>query len=130
MEDRFGKVFNEGAEFQPDGPQRDRLFDDGDTCKVGTPGCEAIHTPGHAPACMMHVMGDAATVGNTLSATDGGSARADVPGGDVGQLYDSVQMVLALSDATRLRKRRTTAMPAVARHGRSSSGSVPNATRP
>lgn len=98
----FGKVFNEGTEFQRDGSQFDRLFDDGDRYKVGGMECRAIHTPGHTPACMTHVMGDAAFVGDTLFMPDGGSARADFPGGDAGTLYDSIQKVLALPDETRL----------------------------
>ena len=102
VQDTFGKVFNEGTEFQRDGSQFDRLFDDGDTYQVGTMTCLAIHTPGHTPACMTHVMGDAAFVGDTLFMPDGGSARADFPGGDAGQLYDSIQKVLSLPDAMRL----------------------------
>lgn len=102
VQDTFGKVFNEGTEFQRDGSQFDRLFDDGDTYTVGTMACIALHTPGHTPACMTHLMGDAAFVGDTLFMPDGGSARADFPGGDAGQLYDSIQKVLSLPDATRL----------------------------
>ena len=102
VQDTFGKVFNEGTEFQRDGSQFDRLFDDGDTYTVGQMTCTAIHTPGHTPACMTHVMGDAAFVGDTLFMPDGGSARADFPGGDAGQLWDSIQRVLTLPDATRL----------------------------
>lgn len=102
VQDTFGKVFNEGTEFQRDGSQFDRLFDDGDTYQVGTMTCFAIHTPGHTPACMTHVMGDAAFVGDTLFMPDGGSARADFPGGDAGVLYDSIQKVLALPDDMRL----------------------------
>ena len=102
VQDTFGKVFNEGTEFQRDGSQFDKLFDDGDTYKVGQMECLAIHTPGHTPACMTHVMGDAAFVGDTLFMPDGGSARADFPGGDAGTLYDSIQKVLALPDDTRL----------------------------
>ena len=102
VQDTFGKVFNEGTEFQRDGSQFDRLFDDGDTYTVGTMACIALHTPGHTPACMTHLMGDAAFVGDTLFMPDGGSARADFPGGDAGQLYDSIQRVLSLPDATRL----------------------------
>jgi glyoxylase-like metal-dependent hydrolase (beta-lactamase superfamily II) len=102
VQDTFGKVFNEGTEFQRDGSQFDKLFEDGDTYSVGGMDCVAIHTPGHTPACMTHVMGDAAFVGDTLFMPDGGSARADFPGGDAGQLYDSIQKVLALPDATRL----------------------------
>jgi glyoxylase-like metal-dependent hydrolase (beta-lactamase superfamily II) len=102
VQDTFGKVFNEGTEFRRDGSQFDRLFEDGDTYLVGGMECHAMHTPGHTPACMTHVMGDAAFVGDTLFMPDGGSARADFPGGDAGQLYDSIQKVLALPDRTRL----------------------------
>ncbi len=102
VQDTFGKVFNEGTEFQRDGSQFDALFEDGDTYQVGGMTCFAMATPGHTPACMVHVMGDAAFVGDTLFMPDGGSARADFPGGDAGQLYDSIQKVLALPDAMRL----------------------------
>jgi glyoxylase-like metal-dependent hydrolase (beta-lactamase superfamily II) len=102
VQDMFGKVFNEGTEFQRDGSQFDRLFDDGDSYQVGGMTCTALHTPGHTPACMTHVMGDAAFVGDTLFMPDGGSARADFPGGDAGQLWDSIQRVLTLPGETRL----------------------------
>jgi len=102
VQDTFGKVFNEGTEFQRDGSQFDALFKDGDAYMVGGMQCVAIHTPGHTPACMTHVMGDAAFVGDTLFMPDGGSARADFPGGDAGVLYDSIQKVLALPDEMRL----------------------------
>tara|TARA_B100001123_G_scaffold430165_1_gene549665 strand:+ start:177 stop:1061 length:885 start_codon:yes stop_codon:yes gene_type:complete len=102
VQDTFGKVFNEGTEFQRDGSQFDALFEDGDTYKVGNLQAFAIYTPGHTPACMVHVMGDAAFVGDTLFMPDGGSARADFPGGDAATLYDSIQKVLSLPDETRL----------------------------
>ncbi|MFD0981676.1 MBL fold metallo-hydrolase [Tropicimonas aquimaris] len=102
VQDVFGKIFNEGTEFQRDGSQFDALFKDGDTYMVGQMPVFAMHTPGHTPACMVHVMGDAAFVGDTLFMPDGGSARADFPGGDAGTLYDSIQKVLALPDETRL----------------------------
>lgn len=102
VQDTFGKVFNEGTEFRRDGSQFDRLFDDGDTYMVGEMECLTIHTPGHTPACMTHVMGDAAFVGDTLFMPDYGSARCDFPGGDAGTLYDSIQKVLSLPDDTRL----------------------------
>lgn len=102
VQDVFGKIFNEGTEFQRDGSQFDRLFKDGDTYTVGGMTAFAMHTPGHTPACMTHVIGDAAFVGDTLFMPDGGSARADFPGGDAGQLYDSIQKVLRLPDDTRL----------------------------
>ncbi|MBV6657773.1 MAG: MBL fold metallo-hydrolase [Devosiaceae bacterium] len=102
IQETFGKIFNEGTEFQRDGSQFDRLFDDGDTYQIGAMTARAIHTPGHTPACMTHVVGNAAFVGDTLFMPDGGSARADFPGGDAGTLYDSIQKVLALPDDTRL----------------------------
>ncbi|NBZ87413.1 MBL fold metallo-hydrolase [Stagnihabitans tardus] len=102
VQEVFGKIFNEGTEFQRDGSQFDALFQDGDTYQIGALTARAIHTPGHTPACMTHVMGDAAFVGDTLFMPDGGSARADFPGGDAGQLYDSMQKILALPDQTRL----------------------------
>ena len=102
VQETFGKIFNEGTEFQRDGSQFDRLFEDGDTYTIGTMPAFAIHSPGHTPACMTHVIGDAAFVGDTLFMPDGGSARADFPGGDAGILYDSIQKVLALPDAMRL----------------------------
>jgi len=102
VQETFGKVFNEGTEFQRDGSQFDQLFEDGDTYQVGTMTAFTIHTPGHTPACMTHVIGDAAFVGDTLFMPDGGSARADFPGGDAGELYDSIQQILALPDEMRL----------------------------
>ena len=102
VQETFGKIFNEGTEFQRDGSQFDALFKDGDTYMVGQMQCFAMFTPGHTPACMTHVMGDAAFVGDTLFMPDGGSARADFPGGDAGTLYDSIHKVLALPDEMRL----------------------------
>ncbi|MEM5468448.1 MBL fold metallo-hydrolase [Celeribacter marinus] len=102
VQDVFGKVFNEGTEFQRDGSQFDRLFKDGDTYTIGTMNCFTMHTPGHTPACMTHTMGNATFTGDTLFMPDGGSARADFPGGDAATLYDSIQKVLALPDDMRL----------------------------
>ena len=102
IQDTFGKIFNEGTEFQRDGSQFDRLFDDGDTYQVGQMTCAALHTPGHTPACMTHVMGDAAFVGDTLFMPDGGSARADFPGGDARTLYRSIRRLMQLPDETRV----------------------------
>jgi len=102
VQETFGKIFNEGTEFQRDGSQFDRLFKDGDSYSLGSMQAVAIHTPGHTPACMVHVIGDAAFAGDTLFMPDGGSARADFPGGDAGELYDSIQKVLTLPDEIRL----------------------------
>lgn len=102
VQDTFGKIFNEGTEFQRDGSQFDALFKDGDTYQIGEMTAVAIYTPGHTPACMVHVMGNAAFVGDTVFMPDGGSARADFPGGDAATLYDSIQKVLALPDDMRL----------------------------
>jgi glyoxylase-like metal-dependent hydrolase (beta-lactamase superfamily II) len=103
VQDTFGKVFNEGTEFQRDGSQFDALFEDGDTYMVGEMQCFAMYTPGHTPACMVHVMGDAAFVGDTLFMPDGGSARCGLPRRRCCRtLYDSIQKVLALPDEMRL----------------------------
>ncbi len=102
VQDVFGKIFNEGTEFERDGSQFDALFEDGDSYRIGNMEVQVLHTPGHTPACMTHVVGDAAFVGDTLFMPDAGSARADFPGGDAGTLYDSIQKVLALPDETRL----------------------------
>ena len=102
VQETFGKIFNAGTEFARDGSQFDKLFNDGDEYHVGNMLCRAIHTPGHTPACMTHVMGDAAFVGDTLFMPDGGTARADFPGGDARVLYQSIQRVLSLPDETRL----------------------------
>lgn len=102
VQDTFGKIFNEGTEFQRDGSQFDRLFTDGDSYQIGSMTAHVMHTPGHTPACMTHVVGNAAFVGDTLFMPDGGSARADFPGGDARTLYRSIQRVLALPGETRL----------------------------
>ncbi|MAY34726.1 MAG: MBL fold metallo-hydrolase [Spongiibacteraceae bacterium] len=102
VQDAFGTIFNAGTEFSRDGSQFDQLFKDGDEYLVGNMVCHAIHTPGHTPACMVHVMGDAAFVGDTLFMPDGGTARADFPGGDARTLYRSIQRVLTLPDNVRL----------------------------
>jgi glyoxylase-like metal-dependent hydrolase (beta-lactamase superfamily II) len=102
IQETFGKVFNEGTEFQRDGSQFDRLFSDGDTYTIGTMTAFAMHTPGHTPACMTHVVGDAAFVGDTLFMPDGGTARADFPGGDARELFRSIKRVLSLPPETRL----------------------------
>jgi len=102
VQDEFGKIFNEGTAFQRDGSQFDALFTDGDTYQIGNlDGC-VMSTPGHTPACMVHIIGNAAFVGDTLFMPDGGSARADFPGGDAATLYDSIQKVLSLPDEMRL----------------------------
>lgn len=102
VQETFGKVFNEGTEFKRDGSQFDRLFADGETYRIGNMTAVAMHTPGHTPACTTHVVGDAAFVGDTLFMPDGGTARADFPGGDARTLYRSIQRILALPLQTRL----------------------------
>ena len=102
VQETFGKIFNEGTEFQRDGSQFDALFEDGDQYKIGELDAFVMATPGHTPACMAHIVGNAAFTGDTLFMPDGGSARADFPGGDAGQLYDSIQRLLSLPDALRL----------------------------
>ena len=98
----FGEIFNEGQEFHTDGSQFDHLFKDGETYKVGNIDARAIHTPGHTPACMSHLIGDALFVGDTIFMPDFGTARCDFPGGDAGTLYDSIQKLFALPGETRV----------------------------
>lgn len=102
VQDVFGKVFNEGTEFRRDGSQFDRLFKEGDSYQIGGMTAHVMHTPGHTPACTTHVIGDAAFVGDTLFMPDGGTARADFPGGDARTLFRSIKRVLALPGEMRL----------------------------
>lgn len=102
VQDIFGKVFNAGTEFERDGSQFDRLLSDGDSYMIGNISARAIHTPGHTPACMAHVIGDAVFVGDTLFMPDGGTARADFPGGDARTLYQSIHKILALPETYRI----------------------------
>ena len=102
VQETFGKLFNEGTEFHRDGSHIDRLSKDGGSYQVGSLTAFALHTPGHTPACMTHVIGDAAFVGDTLFMPDGGSARADFPGGDARTLYRSIRRLMALPPQTRL----------------------------
>jgi glyoxylase-like metal-dependent hydrolase (beta-lactamase superfamily II) len=98
----FKKVFNAEEDFATDGRQFDRLFEDGETFKIGKLDARVIHTPGHTPACSTYVVGNAAFVGDTLFMPDYGTARCDFPGGDARQLYRSIQKILALPPETRL----------------------------
>jgi glyoxylase-like metal-dependent hydrolase (beta-lactamase superfamily II) len=98
----FGMIFNAGTEFQRDGSQFDALFDDGAEIVIGTLRGRAIHTPGHTPASMTYIFGDAAFIGDTLFMPDYGTARCDFPGGDARVLYKSVQKLFALPAQTRL----------------------------
>ena len=102
VQDTFGKIFNAGTEFARDGSQFDHLFSDGERYTIGDLQAIALHTPGHTPACMSHVIGDACFVGDTLFMPDGGTARADFPGGDARELYQSIQRLLALPEDLRL----------------------------
>jgi glyoxylase-like metal-dependent hydrolase (beta-lactamase superfamily II) len=102
VQDVFGKVFNAGTEFERDGSQFDALFKDGDRVRIGGMEGYAMHTPGHTPACVTYVFGDAAFIGDTLFMPDYGTARADFPGGSARDLYRSIRKVLALPPETRL----------------------------
>ena len=102
VQDVFGKIFNEGTEFERDGSQFDRLLNDGDTLMIGEIPLIALHVPGHTPADMAYVIGDALFTGDTMFMPDYGSARADFPGGDARQLYRSVNRLLQLPDETRV----------------------------
>lgn len=98
----FGKIFNEGTEFVRDGSQFDRLLEDGEELMIGDIPLIALHVPGHTPADIAYVIGDAAFVGDTMFMPDYGSARADFPGGDARKLYRSVRRLMRLPDQTRV----------------------------
>ena len=98
----FSKVFNAEPEFKTDGSQFDNLFKDGETFQIGSLASRVIHTPGHTPACIVYVVGDAAFVGDTLFMPDYGTARCDFPGGDAATLFQSIQKIFDLPDETRL----------------------------
>lgn len=102
VQQAFGKVFNEGTEFARDGSQFDRLLDDGDRLKIGNLDMIVLHVPGHTPADMAFIIGDAAFVGDTIFMPDYGTARADFPGGDARTLYRSIQRLMQLPPKTRV----------------------------
>jgi glyoxylase-like metal-dependent hydrolase (beta-lactamase superfamily II) len=102
VQNTFGKLFNAGTEFATDGRQFDHLFKDGDTFQIGSLEARAIHTPGHTPACMTYLIGDAGFVGDTLFMPDYGTARCDFPGGDARTLFQSIHRLFSLPDDTRL----------------------------
>lgn len=98
----FGKLFNAGTEFERDGSQFDHLFKDGDTFTIGNLPVTVMHVPGHTPACIAYVVGDAVFVGDTMFMPDYGTARADFPGGDARTLFRSLRRILSLPPQARL----------------------------
>ena len=98
----FGKLFNAGSEFQRDGSDFDALWKDGDHFKIGELDVTVLHVPGHTPACVAYVIGDAVFVGDTMFMPDYGTARCDFPGGDARTLYRSLNRLLSLPSSTRL----------------------------
>ena len=102
VQETFGEIFCAGPGFARDGSQFDVLLADGDSIDIGSMSGRAIHTPGHTPACMTDVLGDAVFVGDTLFMPDGGTARADFPGGDARVLYRSIQRILSLPPEYRI----------------------------
>lgn len=98
----FKKFYNLGAEFVPDGSQFDHLFEDEEKFSIGNLSCQVLFTPGHTPACASYLIGEAAFTGDTLFMPDSGTARCDFPGGDEGELYDSIQKIFTLPEETRL----------------------------
>lgn len=102
VQQTFGKIFNAGTAFERDGSQFDRLFQENDEFQIGQLTAKVMHTPGHTPACLSYLIGDAVFVGDTLFMPDYGTARCDFPGGDAAVLYQSVQKLLALPDETRM----------------------------
>ena len=97
----FGEIFNESGAFARDGSQFDHLFEDGDTFTIGDMPAIVLHVPGHTPADLAYVIGDAAFVGDTMFMPDYGTARADFPGGDARRLYRSIRRLMQLPDSTR-----------------------------
>jgi glyoxylase-like metal-dependent hydrolase (beta-lactamase superfamily II) len=102
VQETFGRLFNAGPGFRSDGSQFDQLFKDGERYMIGDIEAVALHTPGHTPACMTHLVGDAAFVGDTLFMPDYGTARCDFPGGDARTLYRSIQRIFSLPQETRV----------------------------
>ncbi|MGF1445999.1 MAG: MBL fold metallo-hydrolase [Pikeienuella sp.] len=102
VQETFGKIFNAGTEFARDGSQFDALFREQDRFTVGGLQAQVLHTPGHTPACLTYVIGDAAFVGDTLFMPDFGTARCDFPGGSAEMLWASIQKILSLPDETRI----------------------------
>ena len=102
VQDTFGNLFNAGSEFRRDGSDFDRLFADGDEFAIGNLKVTVMHVPGHTPACIAYVIGDAVFVGDTMFMPDYGTARADFPGGDARTLYRSLRRILELPPDTRL----------------------------
>jgi len=102
VQETFGKVFNEGTAFERDGSQFDLLLKDGDRLNIGSLPLTVIHTPGHTPACLSYVIGDAVFVGDTIFMPDFGTARTDFPGGSAEDLYRSIQRLFELPDETRV----------------------------
>lgn len=98
----FKNIFNLGSDFTADGQQFDHLFADGEHFRIGELEAQVVAVPGHTPADVMYLLGDAAFIGDTLFMPDTGTARCDFPGGDARLLYRSIQRILALPEATRL----------------------------
>jgi glyoxylase-like metal-dependent hydrolase (beta-lactamase superfamily II) len=97
----FGQMF-EADDVTPDGSDFDRLLADGDSLPLGSLQIKVMHTPGHTPACLTYLIGDAAFVGDTLFMPDYGTARADFPGGSAKTLYRSIRSILELPSDTRI----------------------------
>ncbi|MFK4791886.1 MBL fold metallo-hydrolase [Sphingobium sp. ZW T5_29] len=102
VQNSFGQLFNAGAEFRRDGSEFDHLWEDGDLFNIGNLSVTVLHVPGHTPACVAYVIGDAVFVGDTMFMPDYGTARADFPGGDARQLFRSLRRLLELPPETRL----------------------------
>jgi glyoxylase-like metal-dependent hydrolase (beta-lactamase superfamily II) len=102
VQQTFGKLFNAGTEFARDGSDFDHLWKDGDRFLIGNLEVTVLHVPGHTPACIAYVIGDAVFVGDTMFMPDYGTARADFPGGSARSLFKSARRLLALPPETRL----------------------------
>ncbi len=102
VQETFKKLFNLSDDFYTDGSQFDHLFADGETFRLGALEGQAMHTPGHTPACATYKFGDCVFAGDTIFMPDFGTARTDFPGGDAATLYRSIHKILSLPEETRL----------------------------
>lgn len=102
VQETFATIYNEGASFPRDGSQFNVMFTDEDCFHIGDMQCRAFHAPGHTPACMAYLLGDALFVGDTLFMPDAGTARCDFPGGDAATLFRSIRRLMSLPGETRV----------------------------
>jgi len=102
VQETFAVVYNENDNFPRNGSQFNVMLNDQERFSVGDLPCHAFHVPGHTPACMAYLLGNALFVGDTLFMPDGGTARCDFPGGNASTLYRSIRRLMTLPPETRV----------------------------